>query len=156
MLALLNNTPQNLQIRVERTADRRRALTAAAAAALPLFRELFPADVLAPGRMVAIASTTLLLVELVDAESLYQAFGDGTAFATIRSQLQNIDETVRKCGGTLVKIVGEGALAVFPNTAAALHAALRLLHAPTTDQLTLRMALNHGAARVATRNDRLD
>ena len=156
VLALFNNTPQNLQIRVERTADRRRALTAAAAAALPLFRELFPADVLAPGRMVALASTTLLLVELVDAEALYQAVGDGTAFATIRSQLQKIEDTVRECGGTLVKIVGEGALAVFPNTAAALHAALRLLQVPTTDQLPLRMALNHGAAMVATLNDRLD
>lgn len=156
VLALLNNTPQNLQIRVERTADRRRALTAAAAAALPLFRELFPADVLAPGRMVAIASTTLLLVELVDAESLYQAVGDGNAFATIRSKLQKIDDSVRECGGTLVKIVGEGALAVFPNTAAALHAAIQLLQAHTTDQLTLRMALNHGAAMVATLNDRLD
>ncbi|MFM7058804.1 MAG: protein kinase domain-containing protein [Planctomycetota bacterium] len=167
VLALFNNTSQNLQLRVERTADRRRAVTAAAAAALPLFRELFPGDVLAPGRMVAIASTTLLLVELVDAESLYHTFGDGAAFSAIRSRLQQIDDTVREAGGTVVKIVGEGSLAVFPNVAAALHAALRLIQTPTASSnpapqapqpapITLRLALNHGAAMVATLNDRLD
>ena len=167
VLALFNNTSQNLQVQVERTADRRRALTAAAAAAMPLFRELFPGDVLAPGRMVSIASTTLLLVELVDAESLYHAFGDSAAFSAIRSKLQLIDDMVRESGGTVVKIVGEGALAVFPNPAAALQAALRLIHATGTlidavadsalpRELPLRLALNHGAAMVATLNDRLD
>src|SRR5262249_12708081 len=47
-LDLTNDSEQELVVRVERTASRDDALTAARAAALALFRELFPDEVLSP------------------------------------------------------------------------------------------------------------
>jgi eukaryotic-like serine/threonine-protein kinase len=64
VLTLTNDSGRELQIRLERTAGRQSALTAASASTLPLFRELFPEQVLSPGQIVSITKVTLLLSEL--------------------------------------------------------------------------------------------
>jgi len=56
ILTLFNNTSRELQVRLERTADRSMALTAAAAASIPVFREMFPHEVLAPGQIVSVTN----------------------------------------------------------------------------------------------------
>ncbi|MBL8810752.1 MAG: protein kinase [Planctomycetaceae bacterium] len=156
VLVLHNTTGQDLQIRLERTAGRSQALTAAAASAMPLFRELFPNDVLAPGQIVSITSVTLLMAELCTAESLYASIGDGPAFGKIRTKLLEIEEGVRSNGGAVVKIVGEGVLAVFQSTPAAVQAAVTLMKKMDLNELPLRTAIDHGPAMVTTLNDRLD
>ena len=156
VLVLHNTTGQDLQIRLERTAGRSQALTAAAASALPLFRDLFPNDVLAPGQIVSITSVTLLMAELCTAESLYASIGDGPAFGKIRTKLLEIEECVRSNGGAVVKIVGEGVLAVFQSTASAVQAAVTLMMKMELRELPLRTAIDHGPAMVTTLNDRLD
>lgn len=156
VLVLHNTTGQDLQIRLERTAGRSQALTAAAASAMPLFRDLFPDDVLAPGQIVSITSVTLLMAELCTAESLYTSIGDGPAFGRIRTSLLEIEECVRSNGGAVVKIVGEGVLAVFQSTPAAVQAAVRVMKKSNVSELPLRTAIDHGPAMVTTLNDRLD
>ncbi len=151
-----NNTSRDLQLRLERTAGRQQALTASAAATMPLFRELFPNEVLSPGQMVSIASITLLMVDLTNAEDLYASLGDGPAFGMIRKQLLRIDEIVRSHGGSVVRLIGEGAFCVFQTTTAALRAALELLQQDSTSPLKIRAAMDHGPAMVTTLNDRLD
>jgi class 3 adenylate cyclase len=155
-MSLDNATGQSLLVKLERTAGRSRALTAAAASALPLFRDLFPNDVLAPGQIVSITSVTLLLADLCNASELYDAIGDGQAFGKIRSQLVHMDESVRVSGGAVVKLPGEGLLAVFQNTSAAVQAALRMLKQPGEGQLQRKIVINQGSAMVTTLNDRLD
>lgn len=156
VLVLHNTTGQDLQVRLERTAGRDRALTAAAASAMPLFRDLFPDEILAPGQIVSITSVTLLMAELCTAESLYASIGDGPAFGKIRNRLIQMEECVRSAGGAVVKIVGEGILAVFQSTPSAVRAAVTLMKHTEPGALPLRTAIEHGPAMVTTLNDRLD
>ncbi len=156
VLVLHNTTGQDLQVRLERTAGRDRALTAAAASAMPLFRDLFPNEVLAPGQIVSITSVTLLMSELCTAERLYTSIGDGPAFGRIRTRLMQMEECIRAAGGAVVKVVGEGILSVFQSTPSAVRAAVTLMKDAQSSALPQRTAIEHGPAMVTTLNDRLD
>ena len=63
-LFLYNPHPRELVICVERTVQRNDALTAARAASLVLFRELFPRELLAPGQLATVSMVTLLVTAL--------------------------------------------------------------------------------------------
>jgi eukaryotic-like serine/threonine-protein kinase len=161
VLELLNDTDCPLVVRVERAALRVDALTAARASSLAVFRELFPAEVLAPGRLVSVASVTLLVTALDPRPtSLYEELGDARAFAALHEQFRLIDGVVRREGGALVKTLGEGVLAVFSDPDAAVRAALTIPDAlrggEATRDLGLHVAIHSGPAMAATLNDHLD
>src|SRR5262249_42958013 len=84
-LLLDNGHDRELLIRLERTAARGDALTAARAASLALFRELFPNELLAPGQLATVSTVTLLVTGLdpAQADALYQELGDARAFSVI-------------------------------------------------------------------------
>lgn len=156
VITLVNNTSRELQVRLERTAGRQMALTAAAASSLALFREMFPEQVLSPGQIVSVTNVTLMHAEIPHAVELYQRLGDGPAFRQVRETLTAIEEAVRQHGGAIVKIVGEGALASFVDPVAAARSAVSLLRSTATDASPLRIAIHRGPALVTTLNDRLD
>jgi class 3 adenylate cyclase len=158
VITLHNDTASPLQIRVERTAGRSQAVTAAAAAAIPLFRQMFPKEVLAPGQIVSVTSTTLLLAELCGTRALYETLGDGRAFELIRGRLQQLDDQVRAAGGAVVKFVGDGLLANFSDSTAAFQCAVAMLNTlpAGSEAPAVRLALHRGPALVTTINDRLD
>ena len=155
VLALFNNTTRELQVRLERTADRSMALTAAAAASISVFREMFPNEVLAPGQIVSVTNITLLMAEICGGHALYQSLGDGPAFGKIRTRLLQIDQTIKSHGGAIVKVVGDGVLATFQDSDSAIGAITALLTS-ADETLPLRMALHRSSALVTTLNDRLD
>jgi serine/threonine protein kinase/class 3 adenylate cyclase len=162
VLGLDNDGPHPLLVRVERTAPRDDALTAARASALALFRELFPAEVLAPGRLVNVAGVALLVTALDRPAALYEELGDPRAFAALHEQFRRIGDLVREKGGAMVKTVAEGVLAAFPDPDAAVDAALSLAGALAGGEATpglvprLRAAVHAGPALAATLNDHLD
>lgn len=155
VITLVNDTPRDLQVRLERTAGRQLAFTAADASALPQFRELFPDQILSPGQIVSITTVTLFLAQIHQAAALYENLGDGPAFGQIRTQLTRLDDVVRKNGGAVVKTVGEGVVATFAEPAAAIRTAIELL-SPAKDSLSWQIAIHRGPAMVTTLNDRLD
>ncbi len=155
VITLHNNTPRELQVRLERTASRRTALTAAAASALALFRELFPDQVLTPGQIVTMSNVSLLLVDLPWAAALYGEVGDGPAFGEVRAALAAVETVARQWGGAVVKITGEGALTTFSDAVSALKSARQLLR-ESQNARPYRMAVHRGPALVTTINDRLD
>jgi class 3 adenylate cyclase len=160
VLVLTNSYQQEVLVRVERTAPRDDALTAARAASLALFRELFPGEVLSPGQLVSVATVTLLVTALDHAGSLYGTLGDARAFGLIHEHFRLLDERLRQGGGALVKTVGEGIVASFDQVVAAVEAALDLQEvlrqAPATRDLRLRVGVHRGPAMAATLNDHLD
>ena len=159
-IALTNDYDGELVVRVERTAARDDALTAARASALALFRELFPGEVLSSGQLFSVATVTLLVTELDDGQSLYQTLGDARAFALIHEHLRLLDQHIRRAGGALVKTVEAGALAVFHDTASAVAVACELPGLLANHEATrghgLRVGVHRGSALVATVNDHLD
>ncbi len=153
VLQVHNPHDTELVVRLERTAARDDAVTAARAAALGLFRELFPGEVLSPGRLVSVAAVTLLATDLPEARALAKRNGEAAAFAVLHEHLLRLEALARSNGGALVKAVGDGALAAFHEPAAALRTALDLDREGGDD---LRMALHRGPALAATINDHLD
>ena len=160
VLSLSNDSERELLVRVERTAPRDDALTAARASSLAVFRELFPAEVLAPGRLVSVSNVTLLLTALDQPTSLYEAIGDARAFAALHEQFRLIDGVVRSEGGAVVKTIGEGVLAAFSDADAAVRAGLQfsaaLASGESTRGLRIGLCAHRGPAMATTLNDHLD
>jgi len=159
-IGLSNDSAIELVVKVERIAPRDDALTAAQASALPLFRELFPAETLSAGRSVGLETMTLVVTELDDSDGLYQRLGDARAFSVLHEQFQLLTGCLRTHGGAPVKTVGEGVVASFSDPVAAVKAALSLAPALAVDNLTrglgLRVGVHRGPVLVATINDHLD
>jgi serine/threonine protein kinase/class 3 adenylate cyclase len=162
VLVLTNRGGHELLVRVERTAPRDDALTAARATSLALFRELFPAEVLAPGQLASIATVTFLATEVdpEQADVLYKRLGDGRAFGVIHEHFRLLEDAVRRGGGALIKITGDGALAAFNVSEDAVQVGLGLQdlldRGTGTRGLQLRAGIHRGPALAATLNDRLD
>ena len=159
LLALTNDYKSEVVVRVERAAPRDDALTAGRAAALALFRELFPAEVLAPGRLISIATVTLLVTELEGVEALYDKVGDARAFGLLHEHLRQVTDAATREGGAVVKAVGNGVVAAFNEPAAAVRAALAVPKEVATgagDRLRVRAAVHRGSAMAATINEHLD
>jgi class 3 adenylate cyclase len=166
LLVLANDHAQELLVRVERTASRADALTAARASALALFRALFPSEVLSAGQLVSVATVTLLVTDLDQAGNLdqpgnlYARLGDARAFKLVHDYFRRLRECVAHEGGALVKTVGEGAVAAFPEPAAAVRAGLALYAQMAKDEelrkLRPRVGVHRGSAYVATVDDHLD
>ncbi len=96
------------------------------------------------------------MAEICEASRLYAELGDGPAFGRIREDLRQMDEIIRSSGGAIVKIMGEGILATFTDSRAALQAATKMLQPEGPDSLPRRIAFHRGPALVTTLNDRLD
>ena len=162
-LLVLNNTgDREILIRIERTATRNDALTAARVASLALFRELFPGEILAPGQLATVSTVTLLFTSLdpARADALYHELGDARAFGMIHEHMQKIGDAIRQGGGAVIKTVGEGLLASFSQVTAAVETALslpgRLEQAEPSSLAGLRIGVHRGPALAATLNDQLD
>jgi serine/threonine protein kinase/class 3 adenylate cyclase len=156
VLTLHNNTQRELEIRLERLAGRSLALTAAAASSLALFREMFPDQTLAPGRMISVTTITLLSLELCDAGQLYRERGDAAAFALIQTALTSANTEIAKHRGAVAHQIGEQLLATFSEPISAVQAGLKLLRDAVAAGRELRIAIHRGPAVAATIQDRLD
>ncbi|MDA1055700.1 MAG: DUF5939 domain-containing protein [Planctomycetota bacterium] len=160
VITLVNDGRVELMVRLERTASRHDAVTAADASALPLFRELLPGQVLSPGQIVSVATVTMLMAQLDGGSELYEKIGDGAAFDVIRPSLLAMDDCITQHGGTVVKVVAEGMFATFADPSSAVKAGLATQQALAKLQhehaLAVRAAIHRGPALVTTLNDRLD
>lgn len=153
VLALVNPFDREVVIRVERTAPRDDALTAARAASLALFRELFPDEVLAPDLLIGVTTVTLLVAELDWGTTRLEELGDQRAFALFSEFYGRVADCARREGGSLVKTQDEAVRASFPDPAAAVRAAIALAASPGPP---LRLGVHQGPALAATLHEHLD
>ena len=162
VLVLGNRFDQDLVVRVERTASRSDALTAARAASIALFRELFPDQLLAPGQLAAVSMVTLVVTALdpARADAIYREQGDTRAFGMIRESLRVQSDAIKTGGGAVVRIQGEGLVASFSDPTAAVRSALGLLEwrdtNPSAYVLMPRIGIHRGPVLAATVNDQLE
>jgi serine/threonine protein kinase/class 3 adenylate cyclase len=160
LLTLVNPEPREILVRVERAGDRAHALTAARAMATAAFRELFPDQSLAPGRLMSITQSTLLVAQLDDAQTLFRELGDSKAFPVAARFFEVMSTLAREYGGSLVKTFGGLAIAAFERASPAVEAALALQHAidgePVTHGLAVKVAVHRGPMMALTQAGRLD
>lgn len=160
LLVLANQTVVPQILRLERTIPRSDVITAAQAMALPGFRELFPAEVLDPGRLISAENVTLLVTRVSNIDDCYTQQGDRETFAVIQRQLKLLQETAQRHRGDVVKVVGEGMLAVFGDVHAAVQAAFAAVQQISAtvelQHLQLVVGVHRGPAIVTNVNQRLD
>ena len=160
LLTLTNPTPRELVVRVERAGDREFALTAARVMACAAFRELFPEQALAPGRLMAVTQATLVIAQLDDAKALFAELGDNKAFPVATRFFEQFGRAARELGGSLVKTFGGLAIAAFERPGPAVDAALALQAAVDRDAITAgllaRVAVHRGPMMAMTQAGRLD
>ncbi len=178
-IVLHNDTGREQLVRLERTAPRNDVVTAARAAAHPLFRALYPNELLEPGALLRVGSIVLAHAELRGADVDAAGAGDPAAFSSLYAAFKAMEAAVAAEGGSVVKLLGDGLLAVFDDPAAAVRAAWALDGAVRADQrpagagaldskrasdtgpagqgrLRVRAAVHRGPAAAVTLNDRLD
>jgi len=160
LLTIVNPESRELLVRVERAGDRAHALTAARAMSTAAFRELFPDQQLAPGRLMAVAQVTLVVAQLDDAPSLFRDLGDSKAFPVAARFFDQVAALAREYGGSLVKTFGGLAIAAFERPVPAVEAALSVQAAldahPVTTGLRCRVGVHRGPLMALTQGGRLD
>jgi class 3 adenylate cyclase len=140
--------------RVEPEEWRQAAATAGAVTALPDFRRLFSAEVLSPGMRVGVKRLALLFTDLKGSTALYERVGDAAAYALVREHFDYLYALVAARGGAVVKTIGDAVMAVFPDAAGALEAALDMqeglaaLNARLSPRppIVLKVGLHEGSA----------
>ena len=111
-------------LRLERESWRDRGAKASLVTTLQEFRDLFSAEVLAPGVEMAVRSIALLFSDLKDSTALYEAIGDATAYALVRAHFDYLFDIVRRRNGAVVKTIGDAVMAAFSRPGEAVEAAL--------------------------------
>lgn len=159
-LRIKNQTGFPQFLRLERTAWRDDAATAADVTSLQVFRDLFSREALRPGEEISISSATLLFTDLRNSTRLYRQIGDAPAFGRVRQHFDLLEQAIAAEGGAVVKTIGDSVMAVFRQPVAALraiqtaHAALSRLEG--TPSLAIKVGLHSGPCIVVTLNERLD
>ncbi len=149
-IRLVNDHAHDVVVRVERVGERADAVTAADAACHPLFRELFPGELLAPSQLVGLSNAALVMVELAD--ELFAADSEQTGYRALMDLQALVTDAAGAEGGALVKLHGAGVLAVFTGRVAALRAALGVMRRADS----IRAAVHSGPTMMTTINQRLD
>ena len=126
LITIVNEQPREVVVRVERAGDRAFALTAARVMAHAAFRELFPDQALAPGRLMAVTQATLVVAQLDDAQTLFKELGDSKAFPVAARFFETVATLAKEYGGSLVKTFGGLAIAGFERPGPAVDAALAI------------------------------
>ncbi|HEU4611090.1 MAG TPA: protein kinase [Kofleriaceae bacterium] len=160
LLTLVNPTARELLVRVERAGDRAFALTAARAMSCAAFRELFPDQSLAPGKLLAVTQATLVVAQLDDARRLFAELGDSKAFPVAARFFDIVASLAKEYGGSLVKTFGGLAVAAFERPGPAAEAALAIQAAVDANPVTVgqrcRVLVHRGPMMALTQAGRLD
>jgi serine/threonine protein kinase/class 3 adenylate cyclase len=160
LITIVNEAPREVVVRVERAGDRAFALTAARVMAHAAFRELFPDQALAPGRLMAVTQATLVVAQLDDAQTLFKELGDSKAFPVAARFFELVATLAKEYGGSLVKTFGGLAIAGFERPGPAVDMALGIQKAldkhPVTTGLRARILVHRGPMMALTQAGRLD
>lgn len=132
--------------------------TAAVVTSLQTFRDAFGSQVLSPGVEIAVRQITILFSDLKGSTQMYRVRGDAASYATVRDHFSLVRDVVARHGGGILKTIGDAVMAVFPDPADALSAALEIqrLCALQKDPLTVKLGLHAGPALAVNANDTLD
>ncbi|QDT11230.1 protein kinase domain-containing protein [Planctomycetes bacterium K23_9] len=156
-LTLHNQFPCELLIRVERMAQHRVLLNAAKIASHPLFRELFPNEVLATDIPVSIPKITFVVNELkreadFDRDALPN---DADRYGGVQTYLAAFRTRIASGGGFCFKVVGDQAIAVFYDHTQAERTAASLGEI-SPPGFSNQVRIQQGPAVMATVNDQLE
>jgi len=138
--------------------------TATQVTALQEFRDLFGAEVLAPGHQVAVRDIAFVFSDLKGSTSLYEGVGDASAYSRVNRHFEFIRERIVRYRGAVVKTMGDAVMGAFhrlDDAAATAFAIQREIDAwcasqAITPSLVLKTGLHHGPVIAVNANGQLD
>jgi adenylate cyclase len=149
---------------LERAAWLDTVATGAIVGTLPEFRQLFLAEVLAPGIEVRIQRLAFLFTDLAGSTALYERAGEARAFRLVQDHFRILAAAVGQHHGAIVKTIGDAVMAAFPMggdaqaAAAAIQREIRGLddRGVVDPTCLVRVGVHEGPCLAVTQNDRLD
>jgi class 3 adenylate cyclase len=149
---------------VERETWQGTAATAALVTSLQDFRDLFPAEAVAPGEEIGIASLAVLFTDLKGSTDLYQRLGDPKAFGFVQNHFRYLIEKVASHRGGVVKTMGDAVMATFASGRDALQSAVEMQRGWEDFRrehgdyagVSLRVGLHQGSAIAINNSGKLD
>jgi adenylate cyclase len=162
-ITLHNSTNQRVLIVLEQSAWNLQVASASLVTALEEFRQLFSAEVLAPGLGIAIRNLTFLFSDLKDSTQIYDRIGDSPAYARVRDHFDVMRSIIAQHNGALVKTIGDAVMAVFRSAEDAVEAAIQIQRefaggpiTRTNPTLTVKLGMHRGPCIAVNANDLLD
>ncbi len=152
-LGLRNELGHEVTLRVERTASRSDALTAARAWSMPKFRELFPGETLESGRLVAVGQVSFLVLRVAEHSRLLETKGDAAALADIVRVFDRLQVAAERHQGRLASSGLDTAIAAFERPEDAVRAGLLLVAELSDERLVPCSLVLHRGPAVTTRID---
>ena len=162
LLTLVNEYSHEILIRLERTTTRKDVVTAAEALQLPLFRQLFPSEVVTRDRLSSMSTCTLIALRITNVLDLFTDLGDAATANCLQQTMACCRTTIEAQGGVLIKEQDDRLLASFTQAQPGLLAALELdetLSATCSTNNTtpaVQIALHRGVAMSTSMNGKLD
>lgn len=162
-LTLSNATDATMLVILEQSAWSAQAASAALVTALAEFRQLFSAEVLAPGLGLSVRSLTFLFSDLKGSTAIYEQIGDSPAFARVRDHFDVMRRIIADHRGALVKTIGDAVMAVFTMADDAVAASLEIQKEFTEGQISrgnpslkVKLGLHSGPCIAVNANNLLD
>lgn len=157
-LTLTNDYDREIVVRLERSILRQDVVTAAQASSLPMFREMFPDESPKLGQLINVSTVTLLAIDLVDADQIYQDLDDTNAFVCVREFHTQLEQLAAKHSGAIVKVMGTEALLAFETRFEIVNLVTELVEKLNQGEhhLQLCAAVHRGTALATSIDDHLD
>ena len=89
---------------------------------------------------------TLMFTDIVDSTRLAHERGEQAWYASVQEHFNEIEQAVADAGGTVVKTLGDGAMAAFPTARGAATAALSIQASDTDPDIRVRIGVHTGEA----------
>ncbi|MBI1249403.1 protein kinase [bacterium] len=156
VLQLTNQHVESLVVRLERSASRRDAITAAEAQKLPRFRELFPGESISRERLSNVSTCTMMAVVVTNVMELFETLGDLDTCQRMENAFDSFRATIRNFEGELIKEADDRIVAKFDTASVAISAAGELhdLFANGQD-VAIQVAVHRGVAMSTSFNGRV-
>ena len=162
-LTLINDTPHEQGVVLERVAWNDQAVTAADVSTMQAFRNWFASQALRPDVQLGITHLAVLFTDLRGSTQLYREIGDAPAFERVLEHFEVLRRNVDQHAGAQIKTIGDAIMAAFLDPAQGVAAGLEILRGMaqlnqtrTDYPLHLKLGLHTGAAIAVTLNERLD
>lgn len=110
---------RSVNVRLGRTAGQTLLL-------LPEYRRLFPKEALLPHESLEVKGITVVFTDLEASTSLYEGFGDSSAFQVVRKHFDVLSRASASVSGSVIKTIGDAVMAAFENKTDAIEAALAM------------------------------
>lgn len=161
-ISIVNESDEEYIVVFEETTWDEFALTAREITSLQLFRDLLPAEVLAPGMQIGVGKLTILFTDLKDSTQLYERVGDASAYSDVQKHFTSLGGIIRTHNGTIVKTIGDSIMAAFSSNRHALSAAFEIqssvpsLNHELNSPVTIKVGLHEGPVIAVNANGVLD